>query len=462
MLNVVIRCATLATFFLVAPAWAASVAWLPLDDAQSERVADPVFGGTMMVYEAGPPDAEPVVLIHGIGDGGARDWRPLIIDLAEDHRVIAVDMPGFAGSTKGNHLYTPDQLALAVHGALQGRTTEPFTLIGHSLGAAVSMAYAHLYPDELRRLIVADMPGVLHRIVYSKFLGEQGGAWLDSLSPMGGGSWVTALLATQLEQLELSGFNPSMLLYSPFARQQFFGGDPKIIAAYAAAEHDFSDPLRDLRVPTLVLWGENDPLTPLRIGQVVAGLIPGARLQILPGAGHMPLQQTPATFIAAVRAEMEGRFESLLGYALKAQKPTSKRNINCENQAGQRYSGDIQQLTLINCSDAVVEGANIGKLDIIGGDVHIINSHIFRGISASGARLKLTAGSVRGEPPLSLAASDVDAAGTQFVSEYDVAKNRGKTPVSLSFSVVSQQEPGAHRRLIHEIVRLPPGSLWPQ
>lgn len=460
-LSSVLRASALVLLFHALPAWAASVSWLPLQNTSAERVSEPVFGGTMMVYEAGNQNAEPVVLIHGVGDGGARDWRELIVDLARDYRVIAVDLPGFAGSSKGNHLYAPDQLALAVQGALEGRVNQPFSLIGHSLGAAVSMAYAHLYPEQINRLILANMPGVLHRTVYSRFMADQGAAWLDSFSPMGGGSLVSALLASQLEQLELKGFNPSMLLYSPVARQQFLGGDPKLIAAYAAVEHDFSSALRDLRVPTLVVWGENDPLTPLRIGQIVAASIPGARLQLLPGAGHMPLQQTPETFIAAVRAELSGRFAGLPPYALTAKKPVSDRDETCKNQTNNVYTGNLRSLKLINCDNVVIEDANIGELDIIGGGAHMINSHVFRGASVSGASLKLTAGSITGEPPLTLSGSDIDAAGTRFISEYDIARNRGSQPVSLAFSVAAHENPVGSRRVFHEILRLPGGSVWP-
>lgn len=439
---------------------AAPVNWLPLESAEAERVAEPVFNGSMVVYEAGPRDAEPVVLIHGIGDGGARDWRSLIIDLAQEYHVIAVDLPGFGESSKGNHLYAPEQLALAVHKALAGRTDQSFSLIGHSLGAAVSMAYAHLYPDELRRLVIVDMPGVLHRAVYSRFLSNQGLGMLGSLSPAGS-DWIAALLAKQLEQLELSGMNPAKLLYSPQARQNFMAGNPKIIAAYAAAEHNYTDALRDLRVPTLVLWGAEDPLTPLRTGQVVAGVVPGARLQVLPGAGHMPLQQTPKAFIAAVRAELSGRLEMLPAYALDLDKPTTQRSATCENEANQNYSGSIQKLTLINCTHTTIDGANIGELVIIGGDAHVINSHVFNGINARATQLRLTAGSVRGEPPMLLAAADVDAAGTRFISEFDVAHNRGDTPVSLWFSVASQQDETGSSSSLHEILSLPGGAVWP-
>ena len=456
----VMRAAALLVILFSASLWAAPVPWLPLENTTAERVPDSVFGGEVVVYEAGPADAETVVLIHGIGDNGARDWRSLIMDLASTYHVVAVDMPGFAASSKGNHLYAPEQLAIAVHGAISKRATQPYSLIGHSLGAAVSLAYAGLYAEEMQRLILVDMPGVLHRTVYTRFLSDQGAAMLGGMFPLGG-DWVNELLTSQLEQLEVRGFNPALLLHSPMLRQQLLGGDPKVISAYAVAQHDYSRALRDLRVPTLVLWGEQDQVTPLRTGQLVAATIPDARLKVFPEVGHVPMAQVPQAFNATIRDELSGRLASLPAYALVPEAPESGRKLSCKNRTGMRFSGQIKQLQLVNCKDVVIERANIGHLAVSGGNVHLLNTHVFDGIDAHNTRLKLTAGSVRGEMPLTLKGSAVDAAGTHFISDYDLAKNDGNAPATLVFSVAVQEDKSGRSRSLHEVVSLPAKGIWP-
>ena len=431
-----------------------------MDNASVERVADPVFGGQISVYQAGPRDAPSVVLVHGIGDNGARDWRSVITDLARDYHVVAVDMPGFATSSKGNHLYAPEQLAVAVHGAIQAYAKPPYNLIGHSLGASVSLAYAQLYGDELQRLILVAVPGVLHRTVYTQYLGEQGAARLQATTPMPA-DWLTGLIATQLQQLEAGGFNPALLLHSPWARQQLMRGDPKMISAYALAQHDYGPALRDLRVPTLLLWGDLDPLAPLRTAQLLGGVINGARLKVLSGIGHMPMLESPQAFNAVMRDALAGRLENLPAYRLPAVEPTTDRVGRCENKPGMRFTGDYQRINLANCDNAVIEHANVGTVEVSGGSVHLINSHVFDGIKARSSRLQLTAGSVRGEPPLTLAATLVDAAGTRFISDYDVAENLGSTPLIMVFSVAAHNGVVGHSRLLHEVVSVPATSFWP-
>ncbi len=245
MIRIFWRLGLLCVAMYMPAAVAAPVAWLPLKNTTAVRVADPVFGGDIVVYEAGPEDAPTVVLIHGIGDNGARDWRNLIIDLAPDYHIVAVDMPGFSASSKGNQLYAPEQLAVAVHGAISEYVEQPYSLIGHSLGAAVSLAYAGLYSDELERLVLVDAPGVLHRYIYTRFLGEHSTSMIDGMLPVNS-AWINGLLSTQMQQLETNGFKPELLLHSPWARLRLLGGDPKIISAYAVAQHDYSSTLRNL------------------------------------------------------------------------------------------------------------------------------------------------------------------------------------------------------------------------
>src|SRR5262245_23379115 len=106
--------------------------WLATPNAIAEYVDDPVFGGRVALYRAGPPNAETVVLVHGLGKNAARDWSRLIPALAERYRVLAIDLPGFGYSDKGNHHYSPDNFARTLDAVLRPHAPKPFTLIGHS------------------------------------------------------------------------------------------------------------------------------------------------------------------------------------------------------------------------------------------------------------------------------------------------------------------------------------------
>ena len=115
------------------------VDWLATPNAVAEYVEDPVFGGRVALYRAGPRSAETVVLVHGLGKMAARDWSTLVPALAERYQVLAIDLPGFGYSDKGNHHYSPDNFARVLDAAVRRHAPRPFALIGHSMGGAVAL-----------------------------------------------------------------------------------------------------------------------------------------------------------------------------------------------------------------------------------------------------------------------------------------------------------------------------------
>src|SRR6267142_1237986 len=129
---------------------------------QAHGIDEPVFGGQMVVYEAGRGNAREILLVHGIGPEAARDFRDHIAWLRKSFHVVAVDLPGFGASDKANVLYSPANYALVLKHVAGRFLHGPFVLVGHSMGAVVSLRYAATYPDDVLRLAVVDAPGVLH------------------------------------------------------------------------------------------------------------------------------------------------------------------------------------------------------------------------------------------------------------------------------------------------------------
>src|SRR5215207_3556780 len=113
---------------LLAPAAHASppADWIKAPDARAQFVTEPVFGGRVALFQAGPQNGEPVVLVHGLGSAAARDWSHVIPALAQRHAVYALDLPGFGYSDKGNHHYSPDNLARALDTVLTPRIKQRF------------------------------------------------------------------------------------------------------------------------------------------------------------------------------------------------------------------------------------------------------------------------------------------------------------------------------------------------
>ncbi|HTF15758.1 MAG TPA: alpha/beta fold hydrolase, partial [Burkholderiales bacterium] len=104
---------------------------------EAQRIEEPVLGGQMVVYEAGRGNAREILLVHGIGQEAARDFRDHIAWLKKSFHVVALDLPGFGQSDKANVLYSPGNYARVLKQVAGRFMHGPFVLVGHSMGAVV-------------------------------------------------------------------------------------------------------------------------------------------------------------------------------------------------------------------------------------------------------------------------------------------------------------------------------------
>ncbi|HSP13660.1 MAG TPA: alpha/beta fold hydrolase [Thermoanaerobaculia bacterium] len=227
-----------------------------------------------------------VVLIHGLA-GSADWWRHNVEALAAEHLVVAIDLVAFGR----NRLFarrTSLPLAFADLAALLGRWIEssfsgPVHLVGNSMGGHIAIHVAALRPDLLHSLTLVNSSGIPFEIAPMQHLE-------NLIVPRGALSFATML-----------------------ARDAFRSGPTAIALAFARLLRDDARPMiRAIKAPTLLLWGERDPLVPLSYGRQLAEMIPGARLIIVPNAGHIPMWENPEVFnrelLAFLRnVEMEHR-----------------------------------------------------------------------------------------------------------------------------------------------------------
>ncbi len=335
------------------------------------------------------------------------------------------------------------------------RLKRPATLIGHSMGGVIALAYAAAYPDRVRRLIVADVAGVLHRSVYGEFL-----ARAVTERAMGDSPWYDALvklIVTQAENLPAKG---AMSIEQPQVRQRLLRGDPYAIAALALVEHDLSRGLRAIKAPTLVIWTSDDRVAPPRAGQVLASVIPGARLLVIGEGGHAPQLSEPERFNAVLRDELRGKLE-LKPYAQPLALPAGGQSARCTSERGRQFSGDYEEIVLEGCDDVEISDARVGRLMVSRSQVRIVNSHVRDGVESRDSRLEFTGGSLGGDPPLTLDETNIDAAGLRFMPRGRVlAMNYGDGIVTLRLSVSEIAGGKGEPRTTHQIMRLVADQSW--
>jgi pimeloyl-ACP methyl ester carboxylesterase len=308
--------------------------------AQEARVPDRArasttrFGGQMVVYEA---DA-----VMSRGSAGARDRRRRARDFRDQilaqksFHVVAVDLPGFGQSDRQCHHFMATTRVLK---RVAGRfLRSPFVLVGHSMGAVVSLRYAATYPEDVRRLVVIDAPGVLHRYsVTSQYLAHLG---LEFVPPAAEPSdWLTNLARKLLAPLEQLHLNPQIILWSPQLREALLGADPAKIAGLATVSEDTRQDLPKVRAETLIVWGARDTLAPLRTGKVLALKLPRAQLAVIERAAHVSSQSARALSRGA-RTVPGARSATTPGLPLQWR--TRRRKLSARAQPGVR--GRVRRL----------------------------------------------------------------------------------------------------------------------
>jgi 3-oxoadipate enol-lactonase len=256
--------------------------------------SEPTPHGALSYGDEG--DGPPVVLLHAFPLARAM-WRPQVEDLRGDYRIITPDLPGFGTSHGFAGTPSVEAMADAVADLLdQIPIAERVVLGGLSMGGYVALAFARRYGDRLRGLILAD--------TRSEPDNEEGRANRDKMIALAS----TGPPGAVIEQMMPRLLGPQTAEHRPevaaevrrIAADQHSAG---IVAALRALRDrpDAGPWLGSIGVPTLVLVGRDDALTPPALAEPLAKGIPGARLVVLEGAGHLSNLERPEAFNAAVR-----------------------------------------------------------------------------------------------------------------------------------------------------------------
>jgi pimeloyl-ACP methyl ester carboxylesterase len=422
---------------------------------QAHRIEEPVLGGHMVVYEGGRGHDRSVLLVHGIGEGGARDWRETVGWLQRDYHVVAVDLPGFGASTKANALYSPTNYARVLNHVAERFLRRPFVLVGHSMGAVVSLRYAATYPQDVARLVVIDAPGILHRYsVTSQFLAQLGmefvPPWLD---PLEGLLNFARKLLTPLARLR---FEPGVILASAQLRESLLGGDPMLIAGLAVVNEDLSNDLAAVRAETLVVWGARDALVPPRTGKVLALKLPRAQLQVIADAGHTPMLEAPGEFRAVLLPFLElGLPGATAGRPVPLEKKGSEQ---CHRERHRVYEGDYDVLTIEGCRQTTIRNARVRELRVEDSIVTIDDSHVGggeTGLAVRNSTVIATNVRIEGDVAIEARASRLDLAAVELMGRRAAIRAPTQSYVVFSSSRVSSPHV---RGELHEFFTLGPDN----
>src|SRR5436853_2489704 len=268
--------------------------------ATTDRHTIELHGHTLAFRMAGQGPA--LLLIHGIAGTNAV-WEDVFPELATDHTVIAPDLPGHGESGASAGDYSLGAMAAAVRDLLIALGHERATVIGHSLGGGVAMQFSYLFPEYTVRLVLISSGGLGRSVnpalrlaalpgaeLVTAQLGRAArlaGRLLPSAAAPGGrvaaeiGRSVSALADSQTRH----AFHATLRAVVGPDGQRVFAGDRLYLAE---------------AMPTLIVWGERDPIIPVGHGRRAHAAMPGSHFVVLERAGHFAPLEDPDGVVGAL------------------------------------------------------------------------------------------------------------------------------------------------------------------
>lgn len=386
------------------------------DGWHSGYATEAVYNSRVFWVEAGKQHKETVILIHGLGQKGWRDWRQLIPLLAEEYRVLAIDLPGFGRSDSPSAKYSPENYARVLDALVMDSGIEHFRLMGHSMGGNVALRYATRHPEKITHLVLISAAGILERSTFAQHsaalpLETDMFPSLEQLPQnlRDGMSEMVRSIGGELLRWDALP-NPDQLLNaSDTTWAAALQGRPNLNAALALVQEDYSRDLTSLKMPTLILWGEDDPVTPPRTGQLLDGQIPTSQLITFAGMGHMPVNHPEKVY-----PPIQNFLQRGVSQRLPAKPDKNKGDYHCYNQNDLTLTGHYQNIRIEGCNNIKLANLEAQSIYIHDATVSMLNVTIdapSTALQIESANLQATNLTVNGQQALVASDSHIDIAG---------------------------------------------------
>jgi pimeloyl-ACP methyl ester carboxylesterase len=276
--------------------------WLDIDWREHQRWVR-VAGTPVNVIDIG--EGDPIVFIHGLS-GAWVNWLENIPHFARDHRVIAMDLPGFGHSPMPADRISVAGYARTVDELLGTLGIERAVIVGNSMGGFIGAEVAIQFSTRVERLVLVSAAGLTieHQRNQSVLRVLER---LDSVLILSGG-WAATRSETLTRRprmrrqiMKLVAHRAEQLPAALIAEQVKGSGKPGFVPALdALTDYPIRERLADIDCPVLVVWGDKDRLIPVNDAYEFGRLIPQARIVVWPDTGHVAMLERPGAFNALV------------------------------------------------------------------------------------------------------------------------------------------------------------------
>lgn len=247
-------------------------------------------------------DGPTLLLIHGMA-GSSRGWKSVMPELAHHHDVIAPDLPGHGESAPPTGDYSLGNLAATLRDLLGVLDLERATIVGHSLGGGIAMQLAYQHPELAERLVLVSSGGLGREV-----------SWMIRALALPGAEYVAPIIfpgfvrdlgnrvAGVIERVGVRApriaemWEAYASLTTPAHRDAFLRTVHAVIEPGGQAVSATDRLYLAAAMPTLIIWGDRDPIIPAAHGHDAHAAMPGSRLEIFEGVGHFPPAEEPTRF----------------------------------------------------------------------------------------------------------------------------------------------------------------------
>lgn len=281
-------------------------------------------------------DGPPVLLVHGMA-GSWETWLANIVGLAEQHRVIAVDLPGFGDSEPLVEDDDFEGYVRALQGLLDELGVPSVAVIGHSLGGLVALSLASLAPERVRCVVLVSGGGVT--LSRTRLLAIQVAFWLLAavLALPGVHRVLTSsrvIRAVTRPAIHAGRDVPVDLLARMMPRR--VGPGFMHAVRRGADQLDLLD-LARVTAPVLLVWGRHDRILPLATGQQLDRALQQSRLVVVEDAGHCAMFEAPDEFLELATNFLGMQLVDRHGPAVGRASAHSWRTPRVNTATAQRY-----------------------------------------------------------------------------------------------------------------------------
>ncbi len=419
---------------------------------RSTFLSEPIFGGKIHIVESGIENEQVVILVHGLGQAGWNDWRNVIPAIEGRFHVVAFDLPGFGQSDAGPNLYSPSNYSRLIHWLAGRFTTGKVFVVGHSMGGAISLRYAHDFQDEVARLVLVDVAGILYGTIFLKHIARAKSRKAAKKLSIGFSPFDNVIesifvpIGAMMESLtETTDSLPDMaqfLLHDEVGKKYFMPDNTEMNAAIALLEENFSQAIREIRVPTHIIWGANDPVAPLRTGKFLAGLMENASLSVLPGIGHVPMKEAPDRFNEVLIKKLAE--ESLPPEPDRPKPSDESEDYVCEDRKEVTLTGTYRGIFVNHCADFHMNNVNAKSITLLKSTITMENVRVVSqgtALNVEGSVVEGTLVLLEGEQALKVSGSQIDFAGASLIgrSEGIEIKRGSKLYFSVSAALIGER-----------------------